>query len=103
MLHRDLTSVAIGRHFEFRRFAWSGSQVVCRCRNKLIKMIQWIQETLPETRDLSREQLFAKVAATAEDVTLVLNTLWTQADVICCDADKRLAFHTMVLLGAIGG
>lgn len=52
---------------------------------------------------LTREQTFVKKEATAEDVALVLRTLWTRAEDIPCDPVTRVSFHNTLLLGAICG
>ena len=52
---------------------------------------------------LSRDQMFGKKEATAEDVALILQTLWQRADDIPCAPLSRLSFHAMLLLAASGG
>ncbi|KAH8751077.1 hypothetical protein F5883DRAFT_386752, partial [Diaporthe sp. PMI_573] len=56
-----------------------------------------------EDMGLTREQTFVKKEATAEDVALVLRTLWTRAEDIPCDPVTRVSFHNTLLLGAICG
>ncbi|KAI3400990.1 hypothetical protein diail_1198 [Diaporthe ilicicola] len=56
-----------------------------------------------EDMGLTREQTFVKKEATAEDIALVLRTLWTRAEDIPCDPVTRVSFHNTLLLGAIGG
>ncbi|KAH8757749.1 hypothetical protein F5883DRAFT_428208, partial [Diaporthe sp. PMI_573] len=56
-----------------------------------------------EDMGLTREQTFVKKEATAEDVSLVLRTLWTRAEDIPCDPVTRVSFHNTLLLGAICG
>jgi hypothetical protein len=40
---------------------------------------------------------------TSTDVDVVLKTLWLRADVIRCEPETRVSFHSIVLLAAIGG
>lgn len=44
-----------------------------------------------------------KQEATAQDITLFLNTLWTRAPDIPLTPNTRLAFHAFILLAALGG
>ena len=46
--------------------------------------------------------MFEKVAATPEDIRVVLNTLWTRPADITCDPETRLAFHAIVILAGLG-
>lgn len=52
---------------------------------------------------LSRNQMFVKKEATAEDVALILQTLWQRAEDIPCQPVTRLSFHLMLVLAAVGG
>lgn len=52
---------------------------------------------------LSRNQMFVKKEATAEDIALILQTLWQRAEDIPCTPITRVSFHAMLLLAAIGG
>lgn len=56
-----------------------------------------------EDLGLSLEQAFEKVETTAEDVLVVLETLWRRSSDIDTKARSRVAFHSIVLTGAIGG
>lgn len=47
--------------------------------------------------------MFEKKEATAEDIALILQTLWRRAEDIPCTPLTRLSFHAMLLLAAIGG
>ncbi len=46
---------------------------------------------------------YEKVEATAEDVIVLLTTLWTRAEDIPAPPRVRLVFHTTVLMAALGG
>lgn len=52
---------------------------------------------------LTRNQMFVKKEATAEDVALILHTLWQRAAEIPLTPIIRLSFHAMVLLATVGG
>ncbi|KAL2289652.1 hypothetical protein FJTKL_01892 [Diaporthe vaccinii] len=56
-----------------------------------------------EDMGLTREQTFVEKEATAEDIALVLRTLWTRAEDIPCDPVTQVSFHNTVLLGGICG
>lgn len=47
--------------------------------------------------------MFVKKEATAEDIALILQTLWQRAEDIPCKPITRLSFHAMLLLAATGG
>lgn len=53
--------------------------------------------------DLTREQTFVEKEATAEDIVLLIKTLWRRADDIPCSPLLRISFHNMLLLAGIGG
>lgn len=55
---------------------------------------QWIATDLVDNNGLTRHQMFEKRQATAEDIILILSTLWKRA------AD---AFHSVLILCAISG
>lgn len=40
---------------------------------------------------------------TADNIAVLLNILWTRAEDITCTNEKRVAFHTALLLMGIGG
>ncbi|KAF6808160.1 hypothetical protein CPLU01_15711 [Colletotrichum plurivorum] len=72
--------------------------------NDLVYRISlWIKEDLVKKLGLARTQTFTKVATTAADITLYLDTLWRRADDIRCSPSKRVAFHAVMLLSCIGG
>lgn len=52
---------------------------------------------------LSLKQSFEKRETSSEDVIILLDVLWTRAADIKCTPDVRVAFHSAVLLAAIGG
>lgn len=52
---------------------------------------------------LSRNQMFVKKEATAEDIAMILQVLWQRAEDIPCTPRARLSFHAMLLLAAVGG
>ncbi|KAF6806306.1 hypothetical protein CMUS01_14400 [Colletotrichum musicola] len=67
--------------------------------NDLVYRISlWIKEDLVKKLGLARTQTFTKVATTAADITLYLDTLWRRADDIRCSPSKRVAFHAVMLL-----
>jgi len=44
-----------------------------------------------------------KVEATAEDIIIILKTLWERPGDIHCGLDTRLAFHAFLIMAGIGG
>ena len=46
---------------------------------------------------------FTKREATAEDIIIILSTLWKYAEDIPCDPATRLTFHMCVIVAAIIG
>ncbi|KAJ3480548.1 hypothetical protein NLG97_g8046 [Lecanicillium saksenae] len=54
-------------------------------------------------RGLTTHQTFTKRDLSEEDVLLILSVLWLRGEHIPCIAATRLAFHSAVLLGGIGG
>ncbi|KUI64507.1 Mitosis inhibitor protein kinase mik1 [Cytospora mali] len=66
------------------------------------EIVRWIGAQ-SEKMGLSRDRLFEKKEATAEDIALILQTLWRRAEDIPCTPLTRLSFHAMLLLAAIGG
>ncbi|KAH6889973.1 hypothetical protein B0T10DRAFT_548470 [Thelonectria olida] len=63
---------------------------------------RWLPELAHEL-NLNLGQSFVKREATAEDVILLLTTLWERAVDITSSPEKRIAFHTTLVLGALGG
>lgn len=49
------------------------------------------------------QQSFIKRELQEEDVVLILSVLWLRGEHIRCTPTTRLAFHSAVLLAAIGG
>jgi hypothetical protein len=70
-------------------------------RLTLIK--QWIWTGLAQEAQLIKELTFEKVEATADDVIVVLRTLWERAADLAIDTETRIFFHANVLLSAMGG
>ncbi|KAL1850467.1 hypothetical protein Daus18300_012881 [Diaporthe australafricana] len=64
---------------------------------------RWIAGPLSTQFNLVTEQIMLKQEATAEDIALFLDTLWSRAPYISLTPNTRLAFHTYVLLAALGG
>jgi len=64
---------------------------------------QWIFHALAKELSLTVTLTFEKIEATAEDVIILLNTLWERADDISCQPRTRLCFYGTLLLGGIGG
>ena len=52
---------------------------------------------------LIKQLTFQKVEATAEDVLVILRTLYERAGDLRIDAKTRISFHANVLLAAEGG
>lgn len=52
---------------------------------------------------LKHEQLFVKKEATAEDILLILSTLWKRGSSIRITPRTRASFHSAVLIAAVGG
>ncbi|KAL7905985.1 hypothetical protein GGI35DRAFT_126509 [Trichoderma velutinum] len=63
---------------------------------------QWIPQLAKEI-GLSRKQSFEKRETSPEDIIALLDVLWTRAKDIDCTPDVRVAFHSAILLAAIGG
>ncbi|OCK91338.1 uncharacterized protein K441DRAFT_223485 [Cenococcum geophilum 1.58] len=73
-----------------------------RGRGPVFEISRWIFHTLAKELNLAITLTFEKIEATAEDVIVLLNTLWERADDIFCQPRTRLSFHG-TLLGGIGG
>ncbi|KAI0399797.1 hypothetical protein F4802DRAFT_587765 [Xylaria palmicola] len=85
---------------------WTLSRVAAGrgCSHSTITKIDlWIAQELPDFFHLNREQSYKKTEMTANDVMVLLVTLWTQARHIPCEPLTRVSFHTAVLMAAIGG
>jgi 6-pyruvoyl-tetrahydropterin synthase len=74
-----------------------------RAKGTIFEISQWIFQTLAKELNLAVNLTFQKIEATAEDVLVLLNTLWARADDIPCNTSTRLSFHGQLLLAAIGG
>ncbi|CAG9950870.1 unnamed protein product [Clonostachys rosea f. rosea IK726] len=59
--------------------------------------------TLAIELEAKLEQMFVKRAATANDMMLVVTTVWSRSSDIICNPRHRVDFHQAVLLGGIGG
>ncbi|KAF3763129.1 hypothetical protein M406DRAFT_331693 [Cryphonectria parasitica EP155] len=68
----------------------------------VFEVVKWIK-SYAGTLGLTREQTFVKKEATAEDIILLIRTLWQQSIDIPCAPIIRIAFHLVVLLSGIGG
>ncbi|KAJ5014209.1 hypothetical protein K4K57_001822 [Colletotrichum sp. SAR 10_99] len=64
---------------------------------------KWIEGGLADKYKLERRQTFVKTEATIDDILTFIDTLWTRASDIPCNAATRLAVHTTVLLDSLGG
>lgn len=64
--------------------------------------MKWIRARA-EKLGLTRDQTFVKKEATAEDILLLISTLWQRAVDIPCEPELRIAFHNMLLLSGIAG
>ena len=51
---------------------------------------------------LSKEIIFEKLEAIAEDIIIILCTLWERAAELGINMKTRIAFHANILLSAIG-
>ncbi|KAI8681927.1 C2H2-type domain-containing protein [Fusarium keratoplasticum] len=58
---------------------------------------------LADRLGLTRRQQFVKKETTAEDLLLVLQTVWERASDIPCKPSQRVSFSGNVILGGIGG
>jgi hypothetical protein len=65
--------------------------------------LKWIWSELAAEYGLAKEIIFKKREVTAEDVIIILRTLWERAAKLGIDIKTRITFHTNVLLSAIGG
>ncbi|KAI6544139.1 hypothetical protein MCOR05_002642 [Pyricularia oryzae] len=63
----------------------------------------WIVKHLTPKYNLTLQQTFTKRLATDRDILLALTTLWTRANDIPCSRRTRVAFHSVILMAAIGG
>ncbi|KAJ0123520.1 Mitosis inhibitor protein kinase mik1 [Diaporthe amygdali] len=68
----------------------------------IYEVTSWIKAKAEEL-NLTREQTFVKKEATAEDIVVVIKTVWLRAADIPCNPVTRVAFHSMVLAGGIVG
>lgn len=59
--------------------------------------------SLAKEFNLATDVMVEKVEATAEDVILILDTLWERADDIPCDDDVRLDFNAITVIAALTG
>jgi len=59
--------------------------------------------SLAKEFNLATDVMVEKVEATAEDVILILDTLWERADDIPCDDDARLDFNAITIIAALTG
>ncbi|KAI0976370.1 hypothetical protein F4678DRAFT_416827 [Xylaria arbuscula] len=87
-------------------FRWTISRQIAghgHAYNTITKINLWIEQELPDLLGLSRKQSFEKKEMTPDDVMVLLSTLWAQARHIPCTPQIRIAFHTAVLIAAIGG
>ncbi|KAK4206080.1 hypothetical protein QBC37DRAFT_393662 [Rhypophila decipiens] len=66
------------------------------------RISDWIAGDLSNKYNLNREQRTVKREATAEDVMMVLDTLWSRAADIPCEPRARVAFHSLVILCSLG-
>jgi hypothetical protein len=64
---------------------------------------QWVWRDLAQEAQLTKQLTFEKVEATADDVIVILRTLWERAADLAIDAETRISFHANVLLSAMGG
>ncbi|KAI1322660.1 hypothetical protein F5Y16DRAFT_30440 [Xylariaceae sp. FL0255] len=58
---------------------------------------------LADKLGLTRKQLFVKREATPEDITLFIDTIWTQSHHLSMTSSTRLAFHTYLLITGLAG
>ncbi|KAG6353756.1 hypothetical protein INS49_005232 [Diaporthe citri] len=63
----------------------------------------WISQKLAPSLGLEHQQLFDKREATAEDILLILKTLWERGSDIRCKPDVRVSFNAALVIAAIGG
>ncbi|KAM7197986.1 Protein of unknown function (DUF3435) domain containing protein [Rhypophila sp. PSN 637] len=66
------------------------------------RVSDWIAGELTDKYNLNREQRAVKREATAEDIMMVLDTLWSRAADIPCEPRARVAFHSLVILSSLG-
>ncbi|KAF6821138.1 hypothetical protein CPLU01_12565 [Colletotrichum plurivorum] len=83
--------------YEYKRTVTTGVSMMEVWKNL------WVRSTFTDELQLGRDQTFKKVPATAEDITLYLDTLWRRAEDIPCSPSIRIAFHAVMLLSAVGG
>ncbi|OAG09319.1 uncharacterized protein CC84DRAFT_1171913 [Paraphaeosphaeria sporulosa] len=74
-----------------------------RGQGPVFEICQWIFHTLAKEHKLATTLTFEKIEATAEDVIVLLKTLWQRANDIPYQPSTRVSFHGILLLAAIGG
>ena len=65
-------------------------------RLTLIK--QWMWTGLAQEAQLLEELTFEKAEVTAEDIIVILRTLWERAANLAINAETRVSFHANVLI-----
>jgi hypothetical protein len=71
--------------------------------SRCLTLRKWVWSDLAAEHGLAKEITFEKLEATAEDVIIILRTLWERAAELRIDVQTRIAFHANVLLSAMGG
>ncbi|KAK4099790.1 hypothetical protein N658DRAFT_487380 [Parathielavia hyrcaniae] len=66
--------------------------------------VEWIRKDLAARFSLIRESelTFEKVETTADDVLMLLDTLWTRAEDVPCKPQYRIALHWTLILAGLG-
>ncbi|KAK3385769.1 hypothetical protein B0H63DRAFT_544223 [Podospora didyma] len=72
-----------------------------RIKGPVFEISTWIVEVLSANYNLTNQQKFEKHEAAAEDILLILNTIWYRADLIKTTPDMRLDFCIVLLLAGI--
>ncbi|MCJ1426159.1 hypothetical protein MMC29_004061 [Sticta canariensis] len=74
-----------------------------RAQGPVFEISRWIFQELAVELSLSTTLTFDKIQVTAEDIYVLLNTLYERADDIPCQPRTRLGYHGIVTLAGIGG
>ncbi|KAG8162722.1 hypothetical protein KVR01_007200 [Diaporthe batatas] len=81
----------------------SGRKPTAGYAGAVSRIRKWIQDTLADKLNLTLHQTFEKKEATPDDIMMVINTIWNNPRDIDRDERLRVAFHSTILIGALGG
>ncbi|KAJ9131259.1 hypothetical protein NKR19_g9595 [Coniochaeta hoffmannii] len=94
----------MGKHDEAARLFLRWDQQNERREGPAFETVSWILNKLAKELNLQIEPTYAKVEATAEDIIVVLLTLYHRAEDIPAPTPiTRISFHAALLISAAGG